>query len=152
MYNNNNYGYTPFINQRFNNMMQPQQMQQPMPTVNENLTVQPVNNTYKLPGKIVDSIDTVRALDIPLDGSASYFPLASGEAIVTKQLQMDGTSKIVVYKPVNDGQEETPKYATLEDLQNSIKEIDLSDIDDLKDDIKEIRQEIKDIKKKKKDD
>ena len=53
-----------------------------------------------LQGKSVESLDVVRAMDIPLDGTVSYFPLTDGTAIVSKQLQSDGTSKMVVYKPV----------------------------------------------------
>lgn len=151
MYNNNMYGYQPYPNQRFNNMVQPQ-MQQPIPTVNENLTTQPVNNSYKLPGRIVENIDIVKVMDINFDGSVNYFPVADGSCIVTKQLQMDGTSKTIIYKPVDTDKVDQPKYATMDDVKNSIKEIDLSEIDDLKDDIKEIRQEIKDMKKKKKED
>ena len=56
-------------------------------------------------GKSVDSVDVVKAIDIPLDGSVSYFPLTDGSAIVTKQLQMDGTSKIMVYKPIIEQKE-----------------------------------------------
>ena len=53
-------------------------------------------------GKAVESIDVVKATDIPLDGSISYFPLTDGSAIVSKQLQNDGTSKIIVYKPTQE--------------------------------------------------
>ena len=49
-------------------------------------------------GKTIDNIEVVKAIDIPLDGSISYFPLADGSAIVSKQLQQDGTSKIIIYK------------------------------------------------------
>lgn len=61
-------------------------------------------------GRIVDNVDVVRATEIALDGSVNYFPLADGSAILTKQLQMDGTSKIVMYKPVVD---EQPKQVDL---------------------------------------
>ena len=90
----NNYGYNPYYQpqQRFNNTEQ-----QPMMT-----TYQPPMQLTKpttLLGKAVESIDVVKATDIPLDGSISYFPLTDGSAIVSKQLQTDGTSKIVLYKP-----------------------------------------------------
>lgn len=139
MFNANNYGYNPYGRYI---------PQQPMPTVNENLTVQPVNNAYKLNGKQVDSIEVVKAMDIPMDGSISYFPLTDGSGIITKQLQTDGTSKIVVYKPFNEQKKEI-KYITQEDMEKAINGIDLSDLDDIKDDIKELRQDIKDLKKKK---
>ena len=40
------------------------------------------------------------------------------------------------------------KYATLEDLQDAINDIDLSDIQDFKDELKEFRNELKEIQKK----
>ena len=94
--------YNPYQPQ-FNRMQQsmysiPQQpMQQPMQQ-------QPIINNIGLQGKSVDSIDVVKAMDINLDGSVSYFPLTDGSAIVTKQLQMDGTSKTVIYKPIKEEQ------------------------------------------------
>ena len=100
-------------------------------------------------GKSVDNIDVVKATDIPLDGSISYFPLTDGSAIVSKQLQNDGTSKMVVYKPTQEEKEDKVKFATLEDIQDAINELDLSDIQDLKDDIKEIRKQLKEFKIKK---
>jgi hypothetical protein len=82
-----------------------------------------------LNGKSVDSLEVVKAMDIPLDGSISYFPLTDGTAIITKQLQMDGTSRTTIYKPV-------------EELSTS-KQIDLSFIEELKEDIKELKESFK---------
>ena len=53
-------------------------------------------------------------------GSVNYFPLTDGSAIVTKQLQADGTSKIVIYKPTTN---ETPKYVTSDDLNNEMNNL-----------------------------
>lgn len=137
MYNNN---YNPYyVQPRFQSMEQPN-MAQYVPTTS-------VPNRSLLNGKSVDSIDVVKAMDIPLDGSISYFPLMDGSAIVTKQLQSDGTSKTVVYKPV-DEDKTVVKYITQEELDKSLKSIDLSDLDDLKDEFKELRSELKDIQKK----
>ena len=142
----NNYGYNPYYpQQRFQNVEQPNQ--QPMMT-----TYQPPIQLTKpttLLGKAVESIDVVKATDIPLDGSISYFPLTDGSAIVSKQLQNDGTSKIIVYKPTREDKKETIQFATLDDLQEAIGEIDLSDIQDLKDEIKEIKKQLKELKPKK---
>lgn len=71
-------------------------------------------------GRIVDNIDVVKATEISLDGSVSYFPIADGSAIVTKQLQTDGTSKLVVYKPVIA---ETPKNITNEEFEKEISKL-----------------------------
>ena len=142
----NNYGYNAYYpQQKFQNIEQPNQ--QPMMT-----TYQPPIQLTKpttLLGKAVESIDVVKATDIPLDGSISYFPLTDGSAIVSKQLQTDGTSKIVVYKPSQEDKKETIQFATLDDIQEAINDIDLSDIQDLKDDIKEIKKQLKEFKMKK---
>ena len=100
-------------------------------------TIQPINNPTSLLGKAVESVDVVKAMDIPFDGSISYFPLTDGSAIITKQLQIDGTSKMVVYKPIQEDKKDAVKFATLEDIQN------------LKDDIDEMKKQLKEFKTKK---
>lgn len=114
-----------------------------------------------LQGKIVDSIDVVKATDVPLDGSISVFPLADSTAIATKQLQQDGTTKIVIYKPIDQKEEAKtmPRYVTESDMNKAINElqykIDDLDLNDMKDDmklfkkqIKELNDYIKDLKRK----
>lgn len=101
-----------------------------------------------LQGKIVDSIETAKNQDIQLDGSISYFALTDGSAIVSKQLQADGTSKTTIYRPINEEQVELPKYATLDDIKKEIEKIDLSDIDDLKEEIRDLKKDLKSLKKK----
>lgn len=140
MYNSNNYGYTPY------GRYIPQQPMQPIQPIENN--IQPVNNVYKLNGKQVDSIDVVKATDIPLDGSISYFPLANGSAIVSKQLQMDGTSKMVIFKPVDEQKEES-RYITREDMEKAINNIEINDLEDIKEELKDLKKELKDLKKKK---
>lgn len=142
MYNANNYGYNPYGTY----MPQRPIMQQPIQQEQFNT----VQSRSILNGKQVDSIDVVKATDIPMDGSVSYFPLADGSSIITKQIQLDGTSKITIFKPFKE-EENKVKYITLEDMKKAIDDIDLSDIDDLKDELKELRQELKELKKKKKD-
>lgn len=133
---------------------QQQRFQQPMinqPTQPQPYipTIQPINNPTSLLGKAVESIDVVKAMDIPFDGSISYFPLTDGSAIITKQLQTDGTSKMVVYKPVQEDKKDAIQFATLEDIQDAINDLDLSDIQDLRDDVKEIKKQLKEFKSKK---
>ena len=143
MYGNNYYPQQRFQPQNMNNMQQPM-MTQYVPPMPQTMPMQ-----SGLLGKIVDNIDVVRAMDIPLDGSTSYFPLSDQSAIVTKQLQSDGTSKLVVYKPTNNEKENVVQFATLEDIQDAINDLDLSDIQDiqdLKDDVKEIKKQLKEFK------
>ena len=143
MYGNNYYPQQRFQPQNMNNMQQPM-VTQYVPPISQTIPMQ-----SGLLGKIVDNIDVVRAMDIPLDGSTSYFPLSDQSAIVTKQLQSDGTSKLVVYKPTNNEKENVVQFATLEDIQDAINDLDLSDIQDiqdLKDDVKEIKKQLKEFK------
>ena len=144
----NNYGYNPYY---------PQQRYQGVDTNNQ----QPMMTTFQQPmqltkpssllGKSVDNIDVVKATDIPLDGSISYFPLTDGSAIVSKQLQMDGTSKMVVYKPIKEDSDDSKKFVTFEEMQSELAKIDILDLEDLKDEIKEIKKQLKSMKKPKED-
>lgn len=145
---NNQYGQQmPRYNTQgvYGQMQQPslQQPIQPMP----NYTPQPVTPIIQgLQGKSVDSIDVVKAMDIPLDGSISYFPLTDGTAIVTKQLQADGSSKTIVYKPVENKEElKQPIYITPEQLEEKMKGFNSKEIKDIKEEIKTIKREIRDI-------
>lgn len=143
----NNYGFNPYYpqQQRFQNTEQGNQ--QPMITTYQQ-PMQLTKPNYLL-GKSVDNIDIVKVTDIPLDGSISYFPLTDGSAIVTKQLQMDGTSKVVVYKPTEEDKKDAVQFATLDDIQQAIDNLDLSDIQNLKNDIEEIKKQLKELKPKK---
>lgn len=125
-----------------------QQQSYTMPQQN-NYMQQPVSS---LQGKSVDSLDVVKAMDIPLDGSISYFPLTDGSAIITKQLQMDGTSKTIIYKPMNidDTKQVETNYITQEQLEEILKQ-EPKDIKELKDDIKNIKRQIRDISEDVKD-
>lgn len=133
----------------------------------QNLQTYKPQNMITLQGKVVDSLDVVKATDIPYDGSISYFPLTDGTAIITKQLQQDGTSKMVIYKPITDNEVEKdrPKYITeselqtqLEQLKNiendyitekdfkeQIKNVNSKEIKDLKEDMKILKRKLEDI-------
>ena len=51
-------------------------------------------------GKIVDSMDVVKATDIPMDGNSYYFPKADGTEVYCKQWLQNGTTRILTFKPV----------------------------------------------------
>lgn len=127
------YYSNPYLNQNAQAPRNPQSTQIPTQQY----------NTFGLQGKTVDSVDVVKATDIPLDGSVSYFPFVDGSAIATKNIQPDGTSKITVYKPMP---EETdipqPKYVTENELKKEINKIDFSEF---KDKFKEIDRKIEDL-------
>lgn len=140
--------YSGYNNPYYNPPMQTQMGRMPPMDNQFNQYNQPQNNNpmYKqnlgLQGKSVDSLDVVKAMDIPLDGSISYFPLTDGSAIVTKQLQADGTSRTIVYKPIDEVANKLPKYITMEELDDVIKKVDNTP---LKEDIKVLKRQIKDL-------
>ena len=142
MYNQYNPYMNRFYGQQQANMPQPMDltMQQ------QNTPQMALNRQNILYGKQVDSLEVVKAIDIPLDGSISYFPLANGSAIVTKQLQQDGTSKITIYEPKT--QKDDIKFATIEDIDKKLEKLDFSEIDDLKEEINDLKKELKELKNK----
>lgn len=99
-----------------------------------------------LQGKSVESLDVVKAMDIPLDGTISYFPLTDGSAIITKQLQQDGTSKTIIYKPFTEPEKavETIKYVSEEEVK-AMLENSSETILELEDNIKELKRQLRDI-------
>lgn len=126
----NSYNQNPYFNPYFN-------PQQPQP-------ISPMKyNAGGLQGKSIDNLEVVKAMDIPLDGSISYFPLVDGSAIVTKQLQQDGTSKITIYKPIEAEEATSVKYATIEDIESRINGIKMPDMKPLQDDIKTLKKQIR---------
>ena len=60
----------------------------------------PVSNQMSALGKMVDSIDVVKATDKPMDGNAYYFPKADGTEVYCKQWLQNGTTRILTFKPV----------------------------------------------------
>lgn len=141
MYN----AYNPYLNQYYGQQTMNRVQPMEIPMQQQTTPQMALNRQNNLCGKQVDSLEVVKAIDIPLDGSVSYFPLANGSAIVTKQLQQDGTSKITIYEPK---QEEETKFATIDEIEKRIKKIDLSELEELKDEIDSLKKELKEIKSK----
>ena len=77
--------------QRMENLQQFQQAIQPQ------TQMQSANNFTPL-GKIVDSVDIVKATDIPMDGNMYYFPKADGSEIFGKQWLANGQTRILTFK------------------------------------------------------
>ena len=137
--------YNPYLNQYYGT----QQMNRPQPmdlSIQQQNTPQMGLNRAFLNGKQVESIDIVKSIEIPLDGSISYFPLVNGTAIATKQLMQDGTSKITIYEPKVE--KESVKYATIDDIDKKLEKLDFSEIDDLKEEINDLKKELKELKNK----
>lgn len=86
-------------------------------------------------------------MEIPLDGTISYFPLADNSMIVTKQLMPDGTSRTLVYKPyVENLGTETSKttYVTLEKFNDFISEYESNNYDE---EISKLKKQMEELKK-----
>ena len=69
--------------------------------------------------------------------------MVDGSAIVTKQLQQDGTSKTVIFRPV-DNAEPQIKYVTPDEMNSAIKKLDNSkELEELKEEIKSLRRKMR---------
>ena len=91
--------YNPYL-QRMENLQQFQQvMQQP---VQNNPNLSPGLNMLASLVKVVESIDMVKATDIPMDGSMYYFPKADGTEIYGKAWMPNGQTRILTFKPILD--------------------------------------------------
>lgn len=159
---NNTFGYNPYYQQPRYPIGVPQPMDynntqngtqigtQPVPNMQNN--VMP-NRTF-LNGKSVDSIDVVKATEIPLDGSISYFPLTDGSAIITKKLGQNGTSEIEVFKPVVDENKNTTVKENNTISDELLKKLDKLDnnniLSDLLEEMKNLKDELKSLKPKSK--
>lgn len=141
MYNQYNPYLNRFYGQQQANIPQPMELSQQA----QNMPQMGLNRAF-LNGKQVESIDIVKNLEIPLDGSISYFPLVNGTAIATKQLMQDGTSKITIYEPKT--QKDDIKFATIDDIDKKLEKLDFSEIDDLKEEINDLKKELKELKNK----
>lgn len=77
-----------------------QNLQQPMPPAQ----IPGANQQMNVIGKIVDSVDVVKATDVPMDGNMYYFPKADGTEIFSKQWLPNGQTRILTFKPVLDAE------------------------------------------------
>lgn len=101
---------------------QPQIAQQPMMGLN---------------GEIVDSIDVVKAKNVDMSGAVVYYPKADLTEIFTKQLQPDGTSRILTYRISQDVTKEPVQQPMSQDILNEmfgqLRQDLLSEINGIKD-------------------
>ena len=95
---NNNY-QTPTQNPYMDRMAQLQQYQQSLQQPVVPTQMSGANQMSAL-GKMVDSIDVVKATDIPMDGNTYYFPKADGTEVYCKQWLQNGTTRILTFRPV----------------------------------------------------
>lgn len=142
--------YGTYMPQYSNRFQQPeQQFQQYSQLTQQSYPQNP--QTYPqaslgLQGKLIDNAEVVKVTEIPMDGSVSYFPLADGSAILTKQLQVDGTSKVTIYKPTTEPENavETPQYVTEDKVLELIKK-EPENVKELKEEIKNLKRQLRDM-------
>lgn len=124
--NPNYFNYGSQYGNYYNNMLNQQRMQtmeQQYPSQAMMAPAPTQIQTIGLNGKYVDSIENVKAADVMMDGSIMYFPNTNGKTIYTKQLQPDGTSKVVTYTALEQEQNaEKKEEVALVQLNECLKE------------------------------
>lgn len=80
--------YNPYMDRLSQLQAQQQQMQ---PTQN-----------YTTLGKVVEGVDVLKTLEVPMDGTMYYFPKADGTEVYSKQWLPNGTTRILTFKPILD--------------------------------------------------
>lgn len=76
-----------------------------------------------LQGKIVESSDVVKGIDIPMDGTVYYFPKADGSEVYSKRWLSNGTTEQIVYKREvveSDGDKPNPFMEKLNGIEEKI--------------------------------
>ena len=138
-------GYSPQMQMQQNptmymdrlSQLHAQQMQQPQ---------MPVANQFAPLGKMVDSVEVVKATDIPMDGNVYYFPKADGSVVYGKQWLPNGTTKILSFKAVSEEGVENPA-SDLESLKtaitNELTDIFMDKFDDITNSLKRLERSIR---------
>lgn len=136
-YGNNQYGYQqqpvmPYqdrLAQLQNQYNQSMPYNQPM--------VQQLQQMAVLNGQMVGSLDEVKGKDVDLSGNPTWYPKVDGTEVYRKQLQPDGTSKILTYTLSQDGMQEQSKQMVdvdmLTTLLGQLKQDLMTEISGIKD-------------------
>lgn len=80
-----------------------------------------------LRGRPVSSIEEARASTIDFDGSVFFFPDLANKRIYTKQINMDGTSTLLMYElkdvPVQAPSEPAGNFVTREEFETVVAQL-----------------------------
>ena len=111
-----------------NQMFQPQQFQPQMqlPQMPQQ-QLPPMQQNVGLPGKVVEGIDNVKTMDIPMDGNMYYFPKADGTEIYTKRWLQNGTTEQLVFKVQQaevEADKPNPLFEKLDGIQEQINKLE----------------------------
>lgn len=146
--------FNPYLNQQqmmnnpyqngYNPMLSPQQrlmqMEQQYPQYSQQnqFMQQPVQQQPQgIVGKIVNDFSELTANDVPMNGSAAFFPKADGSELQVRSWTANGTIQTVVYKPVLDQNQADGANMPQMDF-NALNE----DVRALREDIKGVREMI----------
>lgn len=128
----------PYPN-NYNPMLSPQQrlmqMEQQYPQFSQqNQFMQQPVQQQGIVGKIVNDFSELTANDVPMNGSAAFFPKADGSELQVRSWTANGTIQTVVYKPVLD--------------QNQVDgtNIPQMDFNALNEDMRALREDIKGVR------
>lgn len=119
-YGNNQYGYPqqPTIPYQDRLSQLQNQYNQAIP-YNQPMVQQQQQQTSVLNGQMVGSLDEVKGKDVDLSGNPTWYPKVDGTEVYRKQLQPDGTSKILTYTLSQDGMQEQLKQMIDADMLNT---------------------------------
>lgn len=119
-FSQNQFGYQP------NNVQQQYQPTYQNQYVQQQQYQQPYDNDY-LVGKIVDSIDVVKAINADLSGKANYYPKSDGSEIYCKRINpQTGASGIQTYvlkMDYVDNNSSSEKQYNISDISKQINEL-----------------------------
>lgn len=96
-----------------------------------------------LNGEVVDSIDVVKAKNVDMSGNVTYYPKADLSEIYTKQLQPDGTSRVVTYRaiqPEENKQKDVQQYVTAQNLNDMFVQLKSDLIQNIVNNFTDIKQ------------
>lgn len=82
-----------------------------------------VRQQLSLKGRPVTSIEEARASSIDFDGSVFYFPDLANKKIYTKQINLDGTSTLLMYELKEIPVQGPPSFVTREEFENTIAQL-----------------------------
>ena len=119
-YGNNQYGYPqqPVMPYQDRLAQLQNQYNQSMP-YNQPMVQQQQQQISVLNGQMVGSLDEVKGKDLDLSGNPTWYPKVDGTEVYRKQLQPDGTSKILTYTLSQDGMQEQSKQMIDADMLNT---------------------------------
>ena len=145
----------PYMNPYFQNNPYQHPMYNPMAPYQERLNQmqaqynqQPVvqqNQAMSLNGEIVDSIDVVKAKNVDMSGNVTFYPKSDMTEIYTKQLQSDGTSRIVTYRAVQPEEskpEQAQQYVDIQTLNAMLGQLKAEILQGVGGGLSEIKQMI----------